>query len=128
MSEACSQDGCDRTKRSRGLCDKHYAKVKRAGLGELRKAQPKRATGRKLDCQLGQNFNCVDCGEPPLFGGMRCLPCFQSRCSSRMLEGHHCLKHSPGVGCYAMCLCRCVSCRAEVARVQRERRALRKAA
>jgi hypothetical protein len=83
MFDRCLREGCERSQRARQLCDMHYTQLKRAGLSPLKKKQPKRASGRQLDAQLGQNSNCVDCGERPLFGGMRCLPCFQVRCAER---------------------------------------------
>jgi hypothetical protein len=30
--------------------------------------------------RAGTNRACVDCADRPLFGGLRCLPCFQRRC------------------------------------------------
>jgi len=83
MTDVCVHVMCEKPKRARGLCDMHYGRLKRAGLGELRRESPKRATGVRLDAQLGQNSNCVDCGQKPYGGGMRCLPCFQVRCDIR---------------------------------------------
>jgi hypothetical protein len=84
----CELDGCDRPSRARGLCEMHYQKEKRAGLGELKRAKPKLAEGVELLAQKGENRCCVDCGDRPWGGGMRCLPCFQQRCRDRqeMLE------------------------------------------
>jgi hypothetical protein len=36
-----------------------------------------------LLAQKGENRCCVDCGDRPWGGGMRCLPCFQRRCKER---------------------------------------------
>jgi hypothetical protein len=79
----CELDGCDRPLRARGLCEMHYQKEKRAGLGELQRAKPRRAEGVELLAQKGENRCCVDCGDRPWGGGMRCLPCFQRRCKER---------------------------------------------
>jgi hypothetical protein len=79
----CELEGCDRPSRARGLCEMHYQKEKRAGLGELQRAKPKLAEGVEALAQKGENRCCVWCGNPPWGGGMRCLPCFQRRCKER---------------------------------------------
>jgi hypothetical protein len=121
----CEVDGCERPHRARGVCEMHYGRLKRGGLGELQRRQPRQATGLQLDCQLGQNHNCVDCGAVrPFGGGMRCLPCFQVRCEERAARlGHACLKHAAGASCYKMCQCRCGECRDAIAMYARQRRA-----
>jgi hypothetical protein len=61
--------------------------------------------------QKGKNTRCVDCRAVPLFGGMRCLPCFQKRCSRNAGVEHLCVRHEPGASCYQICRCRCEDCR-----------------
>ena len=112
---------CARPARVRGFCDTHYKAAQRAGLHRVRQPVAK-AEGVKALAQAGENLRCVDCGNDPLFGGMRCLQCFQSRVKSRLLEAHKCKLHEPGSTCYTKCRCHCAACRAEVARLQKERR------
>lgn len=79
----CELVVCDRPSRARGLCDMHYQKEKRSGLGELVRRVPTVAVGVEALAQKGANRCCVGCGDPPFGGGMRCLPCFQQRCRER---------------------------------------------
>jgi hypothetical protein len=124
MADVCEKDGCERPQRARQLCEMHYMQLKRAGLGPLRRKQPRQAEGLKRDCQLGQNFNCVDCGQKPYGGGMRCLTCFQVRCEERAEKSAHaCGKHAAGTSCYSMCKCRCGECRDAIKMYARQRRA-----
>jgi hypothetical protein len=83
MTDLCVHLQCDRVSRARGLCEKHYGQLKRAGLGPLMRKEPARPSGLQGLCQLGQNRSCVDCGDSPWGGGMRCLPCFQRRVEVR---------------------------------------------
>ena len=124
MSDGCLIEGCGRRQRARQMCEMHYGQAKRAGLGELRRKMPERASGRKLDAQQGINSNCVDCWEKPYAGGMRCLPCFQARCDAR--AGTHSVVQRPGTAGYAAG-CRCRGCREAAALRQRELRAERAA-
>lgn len=82
----------------------------------------------KALAQAGLNRACVDCGDLPFAGGMRCLPCFQHRVDTRLSEGHGCLEHGPSMVCYVSCRCRCAACRKESARVKRESRQATKGA
>jgi len=84
-SERCVHVGCGSKQRSRRLCERHYQQLKRSGLGPLQRKQPARASGVQLWAQEGRNPDCVDCGDRPLFGGLRCLPCFQLRCDERSI-------------------------------------------
>jgi hypothetical protein len=61
--------------------------------------------------RAGTNRACVDCADRPLFGGLRCLPCFQRRCSRNAGVEHLCVRHEPGASCYQICRCRCEGCR-----------------
>jgi hypothetical protein len=79
VTNVCVHVGCDRPQRARTLCEKHYGQLKRAGLGPLMRQPPRQAQGVQLDAQLGQNSNCVDCGQKPWHGGMRCWDCFKAR-------------------------------------------------
>jgi hypothetical protein len=83
----CGQAGCARAVRARGLCEMHYGRLKRAGLGELHRAAPRQPSLLERLAQEGRNRQCVDCGDLPLFGGMRCLDCFQVRCDERSSYG-----------------------------------------
>lgn len=65
--------------------------------------------------RAGTNMRCSDCGDTPYAGGMRCLPCFRSRCESKLAEAHKCGSHEAGVTCYRLCRCRCAACRKHVA-------------
>jgi hypothetical protein len=74
----------------------------------------------------GANTRCVDCAAVPLFGGLRCLTCFQRKADERQVpqiaerpnqKGHYkkvgkhtCTKHEPAVVCYIKCKCRCIEC------------------
>jgi hypothetical protein len=69
MTDTCVHVGCVKVQRARRLCEQHYQQLKRSGLGQLERKQPRRATGLELDCQLGRNTACVDCGEQPWGGG-----------------------------------------------------------
>jgi hypothetical protein len=108
----CGEEGCDRQSRSRGMCAFHYKRAQRAGLGKLVRSKPREHTPLEIVCQQGKNPACVDCGVPPLFGGMRCLACFQRRCEANAGTDHLCVKHPPGASCYQLCRCRCEDCRA----------------
>jgi hypothetical protein len=128
MSE-CVHVGCVKPQRARRLCDMHYGRLKRAGLGELQRTPARRAQGVQLDAQLGQNSNCVGCGQKPWSGGMRCWACFKKRVAERAESvrrsggnvwdeeapqfpvSHSCRKHEPALVCYVKCGCRCDECR-----------------
>ena len=122
MTDVCVHIGCDRTQRARRLCEMHYQQLKRNGLGELKRKPPRVAKGVQLDAQLGQNTNCVDCGDKPFSGGMRCWACFKARCDRNAGTEHLCTRHPAGPSCYQICRCRCGECRAEVAKARREHR------
>ena len=79
----CDQDGCDRKSRARGMCEMHYGRLKRKGLGEVERSKPKQASLLERLAQEGRNRCCVDCGDVTLFGGMRCLKCFRARAHER---------------------------------------------
>lgn len=108
MTDTCVHVGCDRLQRARRLCPMHYQQLKRQGLGDLQRKQPRKATGVVLDAQLGQNSNCVDCGQKPWSGGMRCWACFKRQCDYR--AGSHTVDTPPGVSGYSAG-CRCRVCR-----------------
>jgi hypothetical protein len=133
MTDVCVHIGCERPQRARTLCEMHYGRLKRAGLGTLHRKQPRQAQGIQLDAQLGQNSNCVDCGAKPFGGGMRCLRCFQVRCDARaelrrsLPSVHECTVHRPSMYCYKACQCRCSGCRADKARDDKQRYAVRSA-
>lgn len=76
-------------------------------------------TPKKL-AALGKNPRCVDCEVKPLFGGLRCLPCFQLRC--RQNAGDHLFGEPASLATYKRG-CRCRACRAESASYTRRRRA-----
>ena len=76
--------------------------------------------------RAGHNTECVDCGDEPLFGGMRCVRCFRGKAEQRRrnlasggegkpgrykkVGSHTCAKHEPAVVCYIKCRCRCIDC------------------
>jgi hypothetical protein len=111
MTNICVHVACDRPQRARTLCEKHYTQLKRSGLPTLIRQPPRKATGVRLDAQLGQNRNCVDCGEPPWGGGMRCWDHFKARCGQNAGTEHLCTRHPAGASCYQICRCRCEECR-----------------
>ena len=68
-------------------------------------------TGVMEMARLGTNPACVDCGDVPFGGGMRCWDCFKARCAPAEKVEHVCTKHVSGVACYTICRCRCDECR-----------------
>lgn len=127
MLTECAHLRCDLEARSRGLCPTHYKRLMRRDdpvrLRQHPAAREKSAAeARAAD---GVNQRCVSCGAPPLFGGMRCLPCFQARCEARREApgGHVCRHHAPSVNCYLRCACRCPGCRTAKAQDRRRRAA-----
>jgi hypothetical protein len=76
-------------------------------------------TPEKL-AQIGKNQACVVCSDKPLFGGLRCLPCFQRRC--RENAGEHLFASPASTSTYQQG-CRCRACRAASAAYSRQRRA-----
>lgn len=60
--------------------------------------------------RAGENVACIDCDRSPLFGGLRCLACFQQRAKDRSNGKHGCPRHEPSVVCYNQCACRCEGC------------------
>lgn len=75
MSRTCRK--CDRSLYSRGLCKPHWREAKPRGFDIPLPTDP------KLLAQMGKNSSCVDCAAEPMFGGLRCLPCFQDRAYQR---------------------------------------------
>jgi hypothetical protein len=69
--------------------------------------------------RAGTNRACVDCADRPLFGGLRCLPCFQRRCLQN--AGEHLFAEPPSPGTYGRG-CRCRRCKVKSAEYQRDRR------
>ena len=88
----------------------------------------------------GMNDACVDCGDAPFGGGMRCLPCMGKYVAKRrervraglkgsIIDVHTCGKHRPSLTCYVKCRCRCRTCRDyELDRERRRRERARSAA
>jgi hypothetical protein len=74
---------CDRPPAARGMCNSHYLKAKRAGLEPVERAKPLLRSDVEELARTGENAACVDCDGIPMFGGLRCLPCFQVRCEQR---------------------------------------------
>ena len=119
MTATCVHVACDRPQRARTLCEMHYGRLKRAGLPTLMRTPPRQATGLQLDCQLGRNESCVDCGDTPYGGGMRCIGCFQKRVDEK--SGTHTSLLPTGVQAYQEG-CRCRRCRIAAARFDTARR------
>ena len=67
----------------------------------------------------GLNRSCVDCSDVPLFGGMRCYPCFYRKVVER--RGEHEADGPPGYATY-VAGCRCRDCKAASAAYTRKRR------
>ena len=118
----CVHLECDRPARIRGLCERHYDSLrKRAKRLQAGMSGEQRLTLRQL-CNAGLNQACVDCGDAPLFGGLRCLDCFQIRCDSRKGSDEHLFTAKvPSMTTYRDG-CRCAECREISARYQRHYR------
>jgi hypothetical protein len=69
--------------RARGLCNRHYIEARRYGFGPVERSKPVQRSEVEVLAQAGKNRACVECGDEPLFGGMRCLDCFRVRCDER---------------------------------------------
>jgi hypothetical protein len=114
---------CDRVASARGLCSRHYDILRNnTRLEEQPRLRPQKAEGVHALAQKGENRECVDCGDVPLFGGMRCLDCFQTRCDQRRHTTPHEFAEPPSYGCYVKG-CRCSECRRFSAIVKRRARA-----
>ena len=74
---------CDKPPAARGLCNKHYLAAKKEGLGPAPKREPYQPSQVERLARDGRNPECIECGDEPLFGGLRCLPCFRRRCDER---------------------------------------------
>jgi hypothetical protein len=74
---------CDKPPSARGLCNKHYLAAKREGLKPAERRKRYKPSEVEEWARAGRNPDCIDCGDRPLFGGLRCLPCFQVRCEER---------------------------------------------
>jgi len=118
---------CDSRATARGLCNRHYLQAKKHNFDGVHRAEPTVRTKVEEWARAGENPACVDCGDLPLFGGMRCLDCFQSRCDRRKESEPHQYAEPPSYGCYVKG-CRCRECRAASATVKRRNRLKAKAA
>jgi hypothetical protein len=111
----CAHLRCELEARSRNLCPTHYKRLMRTEDPVRLRMTPdeRRQSDVEIRAADGVNDRCVGCGASPLFGGMRCLPCFQARCEARRQApgGHVCRDHDPSVKCYLRCACRCAACR-----------------
>jgi hypothetical protein len=74
---------CDGQIRARGLCNRHYLRARQNGFDDVEYAEPVQRTKVEEWARAGENPACIDCGDKPLFGGLRCLDCFQVRCERR---------------------------------------------
>ncbi len=114
---------CDRRASARGLCARHYDVLRNNTQLEAQpRLRPQKTEGVAALAQKGENRECVDCGDLPLFGGMRCLDCFQTRCDQRRNATPHEFVDPPSYGCYNRG-CRCSECRRYSATVKRRARA-----
>jgi hypothetical protein len=119
---------CERPAAARLLCSSHYKQEFRAGrLEPTGRVKPKKAEGLQLLVQQGLNRSCVDCGDRPFGGGMRCLDCFNVRCQSKADSVPHQFPDPATYGTYVKG-CRCRDCRAASAGVKRASRNRVKAA
>jgi hypothetical protein len=118
---------CDRIASARGMCNQHYELERKHGdLTDQPRLRPQKAEGVHALAQKGQNEACVDCQAEPLFGGMRCLDCFQARCDRIRHATPHQFAEPPSYGCYNRG-CRCRECRMFSAKVKRRARLKHKA-
>jgi len=127
VTATCVHVACDRPQRARTLCERHYAQLKRSGLGPLQRKKPSKAEGLQLWAQEGTNRECVECGEAPLFGGMRCLTCFQVRADWKRQTVPHRFPEPPSYSSYKRG-CKCRECQDYCAAYTRGRRARQRAA
>ena len=79
----CAHRRCELEARTRGLCARHYKSLMRQQDPPRLRRPPKEKSLVEERAADGANTACVDCWEPPLYGGMRCLPCFQTRAAER---------------------------------------------
>jgi hypothetical protein len=81
----------------------------------------------QVQAQYGVNRTCVECGDTPYGGGMRCWRCFKRRVDEGRLQ--HESSSPPSVSTYGKG-CRCRPCREVAAetRTSQRRRAAGKAA
>ena len=126
----CAHLQCEEASRTRGLCATHYKRLMRDTRPELIRQPLKVPDSLQRSCQEGTNRTCVDCGERPYGGGMRCLTCFQNRVEDRRASEpqHDCGRHRQSRTCYRTCKCRCRGCQAFSAEAKRVVRARARAA
>jgi hypothetical protein len=74
---------CDRPLVARRLCNKHYLAERKEGVPASGRAKPRELSPVEELARAGENLECIDCGDVPLFGGLRCLHCFRARCDER---------------------------------------------
>lgn len=109
---------CDAKAKKRGLCLTHYSRMHYSRTAGM-------STPLHELCRAGLNSSCVDCGEQPFGGGMRCLSCFQERANRN--RGEHVANVPPSNSAYGQG-CRCRDCKLAAADYQRDRRARKRAA
>jgi hypothetical protein len=114
---------CDRPASARGMCNHHYQMARKLNLLEpAERMAPRKTQGVALLAQKGENPECVDCQDTPLFGGMRCMDCFKARCDSKRDTIPHEFAEPATYGTYARG-CRCRQCKDACATVKRRSRA-----
>jgi hypothetical protein len=113
---------CDGQIRARGLCNRHYLRARQNGFDGVEYAEPVQRTKVEEWARAGENPACIDCEDVPLFGGLRCLECFQVRCDRRRNSTPHDFIDPPSYGCYVRG-CRCSECRRFSARIKQRNRA-----
>lgn len=103
----CKHVDCDEQGHTRGLCGRHYDRLRYAA-NRPQRGEPLSLLER---CRAGLNQDCVDCGAAPLFGGKRCGDCFLLRVDARRgWEEHQFYGEAATVATYARG-CRCGDCR-----------------
>jgi hypothetical protein len=118
---------CDRQIAARGLCNRHYLQARKHGFEGVHHAGPVQRSQVEEMARTGSNPECVDCADVPLFGGLRCLECFQLRCDKRRHATPHKFVDPPSYGGYVKG-CRCGECRSFSAYAKRRERAKTKVA
>lgn len=107
----CVHVNCGRQRYIGQLCTRHHRE-----LDEWTPPTP-------VDlARLGRNESCVQCGSPPLFGGLRCHDCFLSRVEAKRGSSDHAFPDKPAtVGTY-IAGCRCWECRKASAESRKRQR------
>jgi len=100
MVKQCVHVDCEKQRQDGQLCRRHYR--------QLADWTP---TPVEELARLGRNVACVDCGDRPLFGGMRCHECFLTRVERRRKTSDHLFPDRASTPSTYSAGCRCWDCR-----------------